>query len=324
MYPRKSSEAEDRQALSIESQIAENTKIALQHGVTVSDEYILSESKSAKDPFCRPEFEKLIGMVESKKIQGIVAWHANRLSRNAIDAARLIHLMDQGKLSEIITQQQVFRNTPQDKFMFTLFCSQAKMENDNKGIDVKRGLRKRREQGFMPGMAKIGYLNDFGKKDSCTVLMDPQRFPLVQEMLEMFITGKYSVRGLLAHASNTMALRTVQRKKEGGNRIQLSHFYKILKDPFYAGFFYANDEHGNKVRYEVNSVVPRAITEAQYWQIQAMLGRRGVCRLAGARVEARPRENYLSAASSFFSAPTFFSWFVMLSWKLFSFSSRRS
>lgn len=278
MYVRKSSEAEDRQALSIESQVTENSKIAAQHNVSVSPEGILTESRSAKNPFGRAGFEELIKRIEAGEFQGIVAWHANRLSRNAIDAARLIHLMDQGKLVQIITQQQVFKGTPQDKFMFNLFCSQAKMENDNKGVDVKRGQRKRREQGFTPHMAKIGYLNDFGKKGSCTTLEDKERFGLVKQAFELYLTGRYSVRSILTHVNNTLGLRTVQRKKEGGKPIQSSHMYRILKDPFYAGFFYANDENGNRVRYEVSPSVPRMITEEQFWKIQAMLGRKGTPR----------------------------------------------
>lgn len=80
------------------------------------------------------------------------------------------------------------------------------------------------------------------------------------------------------YANETLGLTTVQRKKEGGKPLQLSHIYRLLIDPFYAGFFYANDENEDKVRYEVNESIPRVITESQYWQAQAMLGRKGKSR----------------------------------------------
>lgn len=275
MYARKSSEAEDKQALSIESQITENKKVADQYEIKISEDCIFSESKSAKKSFQRPVFEKLIKDIEKGTIQGVVAWHANRLSRNAIDAARLVDLMDQEKLLEIVTQQQVFKNTPQDKFMLTLFCSQAKLENDNKGVDVKRGLRKKCEIGYPPRMAKIGYQNDYGKKGERKIIKDEERFDLVKQVLERYLTGKYSVRELHRFSDKKLGLRTIQRKKEGGKPIQLSQFYKTLQDPFYAGFFYGKDGDGNKVRYEVNKSVPRMITEAQYWRAQEMLGRKG-------------------------------------------------
>ncbi|MEI6479610.1 MAG: recombinase family protein [bacterium] len=274
-YARKSTEAEDRQALSIESQVSEDIKIAAGHNIVLSELDILRESKSAKNAFGRAIFEELVKSIEDGKVQGIIAWHANRLSRNAIDAARLIDLFDKGNLLEIVTQQQVFRNTPQDKFMLTLFCSQAKMENDNKSIDVRRGLLKKCEMGYPPGVAKVGYVNDYGEKGKRCILPDSERFELVKKLWEMFLTGKYSVRKLLEYSDKTLGLRTIQRSKEGGKPIKLSRIYEMLKDPFYAGFFYAKDEHGTPVRYLVNRSVPRMITEAEYWRVQAMLGRQG-------------------------------------------------
>lgn len=102
----------------------------------------------------------MLDKLERGDINAIVAWHADRLSRNAIDSALLVDMMDRGKLFEIVTPGQTYRNTPFDKFMFTLACTQAKMENDKKGIDVTRGLEKKAKLGIFPGPAPLGYLND--------------------------------------------------------------------------------------------------------------------------------------------------------------------
>ncbi|QQS44711.1 recombinase family protein [Candidatus Roizmanbacteria bacterium] len=67
----------------------------------------------------------------------MLTWHPDRLSRNAGDLGVIVDLMDQGKLKEIRTYSQTFRNTPNDKFLLMILCSQAKLENDNKGINVK-------------------------------------------------------------------------------------------------------------------------------------------------------------------------------------------
>ncbi|HUD02499.1 MAG TPA: recombinase family protein [Candidatus Paceibacterota bacterium] len=277
-YSRKSSEAEDKQALSIDSQIDELKKLAASKKIVLRDEDIMQEAHSAKSAFARPVFELLIKHIEQRKVQGLLVWHPNRLSRNAVDAARLIQLMDEGKLVEIVTPSQTFHDTPQDKFFFTLMTSQAKMENDAKGIDVKRGLRKKNEMGYPAGVAKLGYVNDYGEKGYRKLEADPERFELVKQLLLMFLSGKHSARALLKHSTNVMRLHTIQRKKEGGRPIQLSRIYTMLQDPFYAGFFWAKDENRETKRYEVNEAVPRMITEAQYWEIQTMLGRNGIPR----------------------------------------------
>jgi site-specific DNA recombinase len=276
LYARKSSVDEDKQVLSIESQVTELKKLIADRHITIREEDIMHESHSAKTAYARPVFEQLVKDIEQGRVQGIIGWHANRLSRNAVDAARLTELVDQGKLIEIITPSQTYRNSPQDKFFFTMLCSQAKMENDSKGIDVQRGLRKKNEMGYPAGVAKPGYINDYGKKGDRKIKADPDRFQQVKELLEMFITGKHSVRSLLKHSDEVMGLKSIQRKKEGGVKLQLSRLYAMLKDPFYAGFFYGKNADRETVRYEVNEAVPRMIREAQYWQIQAMLGRRGL------------------------------------------------
>jgi DNA invertase Pin-like site-specific DNA recombinase len=159
-YNRKSSEQDERQALSIDSQIEQNQKTAENYGIKLTKDSIIKESKSAKKSSTRPEFMILIKEIRRGTVQGIIVWHPDRLSRNAGDAGTLIDLMDEEKLKVIITKQQVFRNTPSDKFFFSMLCSQAKMENDSKGENVKRGLVKKRKMGYPTGLAKIGYEND--------------------------------------------------------------------------------------------------------------------------------------------------------------------
>ena len=56
LYARKSSEQDERQALSIESQIKEMVQAAIRDGVTVTE--IRQESHSAKDSGQQPAFNK--------------------------------------------------------------------------------------------------------------------------------------------------------------------------------------------------------------------------------------------------------------------------
>lgn len=95
----------------------------------------------------------------------------------------LVDLMDQGKLLQIKTFSQNFSNTPNEKFLLMILCSQAKLENDQKGINVKRGIRAKCEMGFRPGPAPIDYFNRAfsGTKD---IIVDPDRGTTVAKMFE--------------------------------------------------------------------------------------------------------------------------------------------
>jgi DNA invertase Pin-like site-specific DNA recombinase len=127
-------EAEERQAPSIDSQLTEMKVISDRDNLLIV--CIKSESHSAKNSGQRPVFNEIIQDLKDKKYNAILTWNADRLSRNAGDLGQLVDLMDKGLLQEIRTFNQIFSNSPNDKFLLMILCSQAKLENDNKSINV--------------------------------------------------------------------------------------------------------------------------------------------------------------------------------------------
>ncbi len=148
LYARKSTESEEQQVLSIESQVKEMLQIAERDGLVITE--IRKESHSAKATGEREVFNGLLKDIKGGKFNGILTWAPDRLSRNAGDLGSLVDLMDQKLLIEIRTFSQKFTNSPSEKFMLMILCSTAKLENDNKSENVKRGLRTRCEQWQYP------------------------------------------------------------------------------------------------------------------------------------------------------------------------------
>jgi len=143
LYARKSTESDEQQALSIDSQVKEMTAIAERLKLNVVA--IKRESHSAKASGQRPVFKELLEEINKGIYNGILTWAPDRLSRNAGDLGTVVDLMDEKKLIHIQTFGQTFSNSPNEKFLLMILCSQAKLENDNKSINVKRGLRARVE-----------------------------------------------------------------------------------------------------------------------------------------------------------------------------------
>ena len=75
LYTRKSTDEEDRQVLSLESQLNELHEYAKREGLEIADEFI--EAKTAKKPG-RTIFNLMIKQIESNGISGILAWHPDR------------------------------------------------------------------------------------------------------------------------------------------------------------------------------------------------------------------------------------------------------
>ncbi len=238
LYARKSTESEEQQILSIDSQIKEMVKIAERDGLEIVE--IRKESHSAKAVGQRKIFNELIKDIREAKFNGVLTWAPDRLSRNAGDLGALVDLMDQKLLLEIRTYSQKFTNSPSEKFMLMILCSQAKLENDNKSENVKRGLRTRCEQGLRPSMAPTGYLNEKRKDKPCEVIVDSQRAPIIKQMFEKVGNEQWSGRKLYHWLKFDLHFKT-----RSGKHLSLSNIYIILKNSFYYGVFEYPEKSGN-------------------------------------------------------------------------------
>ncbi len=229
LYARKSTESDERQAMSIDSQVKEMKAMAERDGLFIKE--IRQESHSAKASGLRPVFNQLITDIREEKFNGILTWAPDRLSRNAGDLGSLVDLMDQKKLVKIQTYSQSFSNNPNEKFLLMILCSQAKLENDQKGLNVKRGLRAKCEAGWRPNMAPLGYLNVMNNNRISYVKLDPDRSPTVKQIFNRVADKGQSGR-VLKRWLDQIGFTTRSDKP-----IALSKIYTILRNPFYYGEF---------------------------------------------------------------------------------------
>jgi site-specific DNA recombinase len=231
LYARKSTESDERQVQSIDSQVKEMLQIAERENLEIVD--IRRESKSAKDSGNRPIFKELLKDIAEEKFNAILTWAPDRLSRNAGDLGSLVDLMDEKKLMSIRTFGQTFSNSPNEKFLLMILCSQAKLENDNRGINVKRGLRARCERGLWPTCPPTGYFKEKRVDHKGQCLVDPDRGHVIRQMFEKVAYEKWSGRKLYNWLRFDLNFRTALGKKH----LSLGNIYRLLENTFYYGPF---------------------------------------------------------------------------------------
>ncbi len=255
LYARKSTESEEMQVLSIESQVKEMLALAEKEKLEIVD--LKRESHSAKEAGARPIFNELVEDLKSGKFNGILTWAPDRISRNAGDLGRIVDLMDQGLLKDIRTYGQRFGNNPNEKFLLMILGSQAKLENDQKRINVKRGLKARAEMGLFPGMAPCGYLNDKRSDHRCEILVDPIRGSVMKQMFEKVGNERWSGRKVYQWLKAEMRFTT-----KSGKALSLSNVYNLLRNTIYCGIFEYPRGSGNWYTGKHKALIPRELFQA--------------------------------------------------------------
>ena len=96
LYARKSTTSEDRQTSSIEDQIRDCMErvVTLDESNPLNIVKVYQESYSAKVADTREQFKAMIREIELGHIDGVIAWHPDRLARNMKEAGTIIDLVD--------------------------------------------------------------------------------------------------------------------------------------------------------------------------------------------------------------------------------------
>ena len=255
LYASKSTDDEDRQILSIESQLNELREYAQRENLFIMEEFV--ETKTAKKPG-RPIFDLMLKQIEADVADGILAWHPDRLARNSVDGGKIIYFIDTGKIVDLRFPTYRFDATAQGKFMLSIAFGQSKYYVDNLAENVKRGLREKLRRGEWPGTAPLGYYND---AVSHTVKPDSEKARFVYKAFELYATGNYSLEELL---------REVHRwglTAKAGKPIFKSCLAKMLRNPFYYGVMVYKGE-----RFEASH--PPLVSKKLYDSVQAVIAQK--------------------------------------------------
>ena len=135
-----------------------------------------------------------------------------------------------------------------------ILCSQAKLENDNKSQNVRRGLRARVEMGLWPCRPPTGYTKFKRMDQKCESVIDPERAPIIKQIFEKIGYDGWSGRKLHIWLRDELDFKT-----ENGKHLSLGNLYRILENHFYYGRFeYPKEFKGNGMTAHMNQSLPKS------------------------------------------------------------------
>lgn len=266
LYARKSTESEDRQALSIQSQI-DKVKAKFPD---INIVRLFKESKSAFKPDERADFQEMISIIKDGKADGIVAYHPDRISRNEIDAATVTYLTRTGVIKDLQFTSYNFDNTPDGIMQLQTALSQSQYSSSKLSIDVKRGLNDKLQMGIRPNRVPQGWTNDYiSPKGMKTIGVDQKRFSVLRKSWDMVLSGLHTPPQALKRLNNEWGYRTRKTKRMGGKPMSRSGIYKMFTNPFYAGQIRQQDGTWTVATHKA------MVTLIEYDRVQRLLGRKG-------------------------------------------------
>ncbi len=178
----------------------------------------------------RPGYKSLINDVKNKKIDVLICYKIDRISRNVLDFSSTFNILQESNVQFVSVKEQIDTSTPLGRAMMYICSVFAQMERETIAERVKDSLIELAKSGkWAGGKAPVGYKRERiivnGKQHTTLVKKDEDQ-KYLNTIFDTFLEG-YSLNGLETHFKN-IGMKTIN-----GNYLSSTQIYQILKNPHY-------------------------------------------------------------------------------------------
>jgi len=212
----------------------------------------------------RPALQKLLEDIKSKKVDCVVVYKVDRLSRSLLDFVKLLQFFDEQQIAFVSVTQHFNTNTSMGRLTLNILLSFAQFEREMISERTKDKMAAARMKGrWIGGRAGLGYDIDSECKK---LVINPKGAELVRLIFKLYIEKKSLLE--VARIMNERGYRTKahkdKRKVFGGVEFKNTNIQWVLNNVVYAG----------KVKYD-GKIYPglheAIVCEETFSQAQAIL-----------------------------------------------------
>ena len=185
----------------------------------------------------RPALTRLIRDIEEGRIDVIVVYKIDRLTRSLLDFVRLTDVLERHGVSFVSVTQAFDTSDSMGRLVLNVLLTFAQFERELSSDRVRDKKAAMRKKGlFAGGLPPFGYLVAKGGR----LEIDKERAPVVTWLFEQYprVSGvNEMVSELHRRGCATRQWRTRAGVVRGGQPITAAIVRQVLNNPIYAGFF---------------------------------------------------------------------------------------
>lgn len=141
---------------------------------------------SAKDMEHRPKFQEMLKDMKDGKINYIVAYKLDRVTRSVRDLEELISQLEKYNTYLVCDRDDVNTSTANGRFFVRMLTVLSQLEIEIVSERTKFGLNGAIKSGHLPGQLALGFKKDGNKK----TIIDPATAPIVKRVFDLYLQGK--------------------------------------------------------------------------------------------------------------------------------------
>jgi len=230
LFARVSSREQEETGYSLPSQEKLLKDYAKRRGFEIAKKFSISEAAGEKSQ--RIIFNEMVDYVKKNRIKIILCEKVDRLTRNLKDAVTMNNWLEEEADRQIhfVKPNLVLHRDSKsdDKFRWDIEIVLARKYLNNLSEEVKKGLKEKIAQGWLPTKPPFGY-KTIGERGHKIHIPDEKTAHLVKRAFELYATGNYSLYKL------AKAMSEEGSRSSLGNKITKSRWADLFSDPFYIG-----------------------------------------------------------------------------------------
>ena len=220
IYIRVSTEDQAREGFSLGEQEEKLKQLCDYKGYEVYKVYC-DAGISAKDMEHRPKFQEMLKDMKEKKINYIVAYKLDRVTRSVRDLEELISQLEKYNTYLVCDRDDVNTSTANGRFFVRMLTVLSQLEIEIVSERTRFGLNGAIKSGHLPGQVALGFKKDGNKK----TIIDPATAPIIKRVFDLYLQGKTFLQ-----ISNIFNEEKVLNKKWKD-----THIERIINNRLYMG-----------------------------------------------------------------------------------------